>query len=291
VNLLQDNQTEQLKEISKHLRQVREAKSIRLEEVAMKTNIRLTLLKALDDERFDELPEPVYIQGYIRRYADVIGLDGANLAKTFATENRTPEFDSYQSPNFENKLNIRIPLFIPYAALLLVSAIGLVYLLNPKLSAESLVKKLNFGTPQKQTAAVLSKPSLFPTAESSPSSTQAQTSVPSQNSTTGLPLAASPIPSPNTPTNQAVAVSLELQGTSWVQVKVDGKTEFVGNLNQGERRTWTAKKQLTVRSGNAGAVLISVNNQPAQLLGGLGKVKEVTFTPEIDSQQSIVNSQ
>ncbi|MBD2446262.1 helix-turn-helix domain-containing protein [Nostoc sp. FACHB-152] len=291
MNLLQDNQTAQLKEISKHLLQVREAKSIRLEEVAMKTNIRLTLLKALDDERFDELPEPVYIQGYIRRYADVIGLDGASLAKTFATQVVTPEFDSHQSPNFENKLNIRIPLFIPYAALLLVSAIGLVYLLNPKLSAESLVKKLNFGTPQKQTAAVLSKPSLLPTAESSPSSTQAQTSVTSQNSTTGLPLAASPIASPNTPTNQAVAVSLELQGTSWLQVKVDSKTEFVGNLNQGERRTWTAKKQLTVRSGNAGAVLISVNNQPAKPLGELGNVKEVTFTPEIDTQKSIVNSQ
>jgi cytoskeletal protein RodZ len=287
VNLLEDKQTEQLREISKYLRQVREAKSIRLEEVAMKTNIRLAVLKSIDSEKFDELPEPVYIQGFIRRYADAIGLDGVTLAKTFATETVTPEFDSHQNQNFHNKLNIRIPLFIPYAALLLVSALGLMYLLNPKLSAESFAKKLNWGTEQKQTAAVLSTPLLLPKTESSPTSTQAQTPAPIQNSTAELPLAALP----NDNANQELAVSLELQGTSWLQVTVDGKTAFVGELNQGERRTWQAKEQLTVRSGNAGAVLISVNNQPAKPLGGLGNVKEVTFTPKTASQQSIVNSQ
>jgi cytoskeletal protein RodZ len=270
VNLLQDNQKEQLQEISKYLRQVREAKSMRLEEVALKTNIRLACLKALDDENFDELPEPVYIQGFIRRYADVLGLDGAALAKNFATEIATPEFDSNQSKKFDKKLNIRIPLFIPYAVLLVVASFGLIYVLNPKFSAESLVKKFNFGTSQKQTAAVVSTPASLPT-----SSTQAE------NLTTELPVAASPIAS----ANEAVAISLELQGKSWLQVKADGKTEFVGYLTKGDRRTWAAKKQLTVRSGNAGAVLISVNDQPAKALGDLGKVKEVTFTPEVDIRQ------
>lgn len=275
MNLLQNNQTEQLKEISKRLREVREAKSMRLEEVALKTNIRLACLKALDEQRFDELPEPVYVQGFIRRYADAIGLDGAALAKNFATEVVTPEFDSNQSQNFDKKLNIRIPLYIPYAVLLLVASLGLMYILNPKLSAQSLVQKFNLGNSQKQTAAVVSTPASLATPV-----TQAQTSVPTQNLTTELPIAASPNPTPN----EAVAVSLELQGKSWLQVKADGKTEFVGYLTKGDRRTWSAKKQLSIRSGNAGAVLISVNNQPAKPFGGLGKVKEETYTPQVNSQ-------
>ncbi|MBD2438225.1 helix-turn-helix domain-containing protein [Nostoc sp. FACHB-110] len=269
MKLLQDNQKEQLQEISKHLRQVREARSIRIEEVALKTNIRLAFLKAIDEQNFDDLPEPVYVQGFIRRYAEVIGLDGAALAKNFATEVTTPQFDSNRSQNFDKKLNIRIPLFIPYVVLLLVAATGLIYVLNPQFSAESLVKKLNLGTSQKQTTAVTSIPT---------SSTPPETSVSGQ--ITPQPI----IASPNQTINQDVAISLELQGKSWLQVKADGKTEFVGYLTKGDRRTWKAKKQLTVRSGNAGFVLVSVNNQPAKPLGGLGNVKEVTFTPAVNGQ-------
>ncbi|MBE9207885.1 helix-turn-helix domain-containing protein [Nostoc sp. LEGE 06077] len=287
MSLLQENQKEQLQEISKTLRQVRQEKSIQLEEVALKTNIRLACLKALDNENFDELPEPVYIQGFIRRYADVIGLDGVALSQTFSLEVKTPQFDSKFSQNLEKNQKFSLPLFIPYAILLLVAAAGLMYVLNPQFSAESFVKKFNLGTPKKQTTAELSTPASLPTASSSPSSNQEPISISAQNSLTSLPVVASP----NTSQNQSVAVTLELKGKSWLQVTIDGKTEFVGDLKKGARKTWTAKKQLTVRSGNAGVVLVSVNNKPATPLGTLGKIKEVTFTPEGNTQGSIVNSQ
>lgn len=280
MNLLQDNQKEQLQEISKTLKQVREEKSIQLEEVAIKTNIRLACLKALDAGKFEELPEPVYIQGFIRRYADVIGLDGAALAKSFSTEVKILKFDGNFSQNLEKRPKFSVPLFIPYAVLLLVASIGLIYILNPKFSTESLAKIFNLGTSKQQTAALLSTPASLPTNQSSPSVNPQPTSISTQNSATPLPV----VTSPNDTTNQAVTVTLELQGESWLQVKVDGTTQFVGKLKKGERKTWTAKKQLTVRSGNAGVVLISVNNQPATLLGNPGKVKEVTFSPEANSQ-------
>ncbi|MBU7582005.1 MAG: helix-turn-helix domain-containing protein [Nostoc sp. TH1S01] len=287
MSLLQENQKEQLKEISKTLRQVREEKSIQLEEVAIKTNIRLACLKALDAGQFDELPEAVYIQGFIRRYADVIGLDGAALAKTFATEVPTATVDRNSIHNVEPKPKFSLPLFIPYAVLLLVAAGGLMYVLNPQFSAESLVKKFNLGTSKKQTTAALSTPVPLPKTQSLPSTNQEQTAISTQSPPTPLAVVASPTNN----LSQTVAVTLELQGKSWLQVKVDGKTEFVGNLNKGQRKTWTAKKQLTVRSGNAGVVLVSVNNQPATLLGVPGKIKEVTFTPQVNSPQSRVNGQ
>ncbi|AFY40904.1 RodZ family helix-turn-helix domain-containing protein [Nostoc sp. PCC 7107] len=273
MSLLQENQKEQLQEISNTLRQVRQEKSIQLEEVALKTNIRLACLKALDAGKFDELPEPVYIQGFIRRYADVIGLDGVALAKTFPTEVNPLALDKKFSQNLEKNSKFSLPLFIPYVVLLLVAAAGLMYVLNPQFSAESLVKKFNFGTPKKPTTTELSTPASL-------SVNQEATSISAQNTPTPLPAIASPKDS----LNQAVAVTLEVQGKSWLEVKVDGKTEFVGNLKKGVRKTWTAKKQLTVRSGNAGFVLVSVNNQPATPLGTLGKIKEVTFTPEVNSQ-------
>jgi cytoskeletal protein RodZ len=263
VNLLNEAQTEQLKEISHYLLRVRQEKSIRIEEVAAKTHIRDTFLKALEAGHFEELPEPVYVQGFIRRYADALGLDGTALANSF-TVNVSPPYTKTSSNNnsqtLEKRANIRIPLFIPYTLLLIVAAIGLIYILNPRLIFEFVTKQQNSIATSEQTTA--------PSPESS------------------LALA----PSAST-TNQNVEVTLELQGKSWLKVQVDGKTEFVGELTKGERRTWTAKEKLTVRSGNAGAVLISVNNQSATPFGNAGGIKEVTFTPEVNNQQSTVNSQ
>ncbi|QSJ19622.1 helix-turn-helix domain-containing protein [Nostoc sp. UHCC 0702] len=278
MKLLNEAQVEQLKEISKYLLQVRQEKSIRLEEVAAKTHIRLAFLKALEAGQFEELPEPVYVQGFIRRYADVLGLDGTALANTF-TINIIPLYTNSSTNNDSKKLdikpNIHIPLFVPYIVLLVFACIGLIYVLNPKLIVESLAKQQNRVSLSKQKTApspVLSSPTV-------PSVVQQPNSAPTPKQET-VP---SPAPSQST-VNQNVEVTLELQDRSWVRVKLDGKTEFEGDLKKGERRTWTAKKQLAVRSGNAGAVLISVNKQPATPLGEQGTVKEVTFTPQVSGQ-------
>jgi cytoskeletal protein RodZ len=287
VNLLNEAQEQQLKEISKYLLQVRQEKGIRIEEVAAKTNIRLYFLQALDAGKFAELPEPVYVQGFIRRYADILGLDGQALAQSFnlnAAPVTTQESHHEETEHVRKRPNIRIPLFVPFILLIAGAAIALIYTLNPKLITQSLAKQDSAATKP-----VPTNPS--PLATASPSATPDAIVTNSQNTTPApTTLAQSPTATPSaTPStendpNTPVAVTLELQGNSWLQVTADGKTEFVGELTKGERRTWTAKKQLTVRSGNAGAVLISVNEKPAQILGANGRVKEVTYTPEVVSQ-------
>jgi cytoskeletal protein RodZ len=89
---LEIEQVEQLKQIGSMLREERERLRIPLEEVAVKTYIPLRLLQALEVGQVDRLPEPVFIQGFMRRYADAIGLDGPAIAKTF-------EFDPSPTPS------------------------------------------------------------------------------------------------------------------------------------------------------------------------------------------------
>lgn len=251
MKLLNETQQEQLKEISKYLLQVRQEKSIRIEEIAAKTHIRLAFLQALDAGQFEDLPEPVYIQGFIRRYGEALGLDGATLANSFTANTEPTNFNNH-SHKLNKKPEIRIPLFIPYVLLLVVASIGLIYILNPKLVAQFISKRQN--------PVVTKTQKIAPTVVSLPTT------------------------SPESVASSTVTVTLELQDKSWLQVTVDGKTEFIGNLPKGERRTWTATKQLTVRSGNAGAVLISTNSQPPTPLGNSGAVKEVTFTPGVNGQ-------
>ena len=72
-----------------------------------------------------------------------------------------------------------------------------------------------------------------------------------------------------------VQVGVTLKESSWIQVIADGKTTFEGTLEEGSKRTWTAQKELTVKAGNAGGVLVSVNQQEAKKMGQPGKVEQL----------------
>jgi cytoskeletal protein RodZ len=267
VILLHESQQEQLKEISANLRKIRQDKSIRIEEIAAQTHIRLASLRALEEWRFEELPEPVFIQGFIRRYAEVLGLDGMALANNFQVN-----ISASEPRNSAKKFTLRLPpLFIPYILLILAATLGLIYLLKPKILTRPLLKKQeSTGTNnQKMLTSVL-----VPKITSTPISSHLP-------STTAMPMATASLSTDSsTATTKVakVAVTLELKGKSWLQIKADGKTEFAGTLNPGERKTWIAKNDLSVKSGNAGAVLVSVNQQQAEVLGEDGEIKEVTYT-------------
>ena len=271
MKLLNEAQEEQLKEIVAHLRQARQEKSIRIEEIAANTRIRPTFIQALEEGRFEELPEPIYVQGFIRHYGDAVGLDGAALAKTFATTFSPPKPEEHQE-NLDKKPNIYIPLAVPYILLLAAAAFGLFYILNPLRTADS------HG--QSQLSPSASKQKTVPTPVGSLPVASTPKHAIATKKTVPTPVASTPTPtvSPTTQTASTVEVALELQDESWLRVKVDGKTEFEGILKKGERKTWTAKKELTIRSGNAGAVLVSENKQEPKPLGSVGSVKQVTFT-------------
>lgn len=62
------------------LREQRESLGLSLEELAQLTRIQRRQLWAIEEGRSESLPERVYIQGMVRRYADALGLDGQQYA-------------------------------------------------------------------------------------------------------------------------------------------------------------------------------------------------------------------
>ncbi|MEB3293169.1 MAG: helix-turn-helix domain-containing protein [Synechococcales bacterium] len=77
---------EKLKEITQTLIQARQAQGMSLEEIATKTYIPLRILKAMEEGETYKLPEPVFVQGFIKRYANLVGLDGVAIAQAFPTQ-------------------------------------------------------------------------------------------------------------------------------------------------------------------------------------------------------------
>ena len=65
------------------LRRSRLRKGIELEEISGITKINPTYLRFIEEDRYAELPAPVYVRGFVRAYADCIGLDSTRVAASY----------------------------------------------------------------------------------------------------------------------------------------------------------------------------------------------------------------
>jgi cytoskeleton protein RodZ len=63
-------------EIGTSLREARLRQSLDFPEIEQGTKIRGKYLRALEDEQFDVLPAQTYVKGFLRSYAEYLGLDG-----------------------------------------------------------------------------------------------------------------------------------------------------------------------------------------------------------------------
>ncbi|BAZ11030.1 hypothetical protein NIES4071_28540 [Calothrix sp. NIES-4071] len=267
-------QLEQLREIGAYLRKRREDKSISIDEIAVHTRIRPAFIQAIEEGNANSLPEAVFVQGFIRRYCDAIGIDGATLTANFGDVFLPVQTES-EPQDIEKTQNLYIPLAVPYILLLVAAFLGLIYILVPRRGGESVAqnKTNTTQTAVSKTDSVVSRssqPTLNPKIVTSlpPSKAPALTSTPKTT------------PTPTIQAGSGVEVGVELQDASWIRVKVDGKTDFEGTLNKGDKKTWKAQKEVSIRSGNAGAVLVSTNKQPPAAMGPQGSVRDVKYTNE-----------
>ncbi|MEA5516119.1 helix-turn-helix domain-containing protein [Nodularia sp. UHCC 0506] len=245
---LKQQQSEKLAELGARLWASREERASSLEEMVVLTKIPRRLLQAIEEGNLDDLPEPVYIQGLIRQYADVLGLNGAEFANRFPVDSR-----SVSLPPTEKKqpINLLRPLhlYFLYIFVIVCSVSGLSQLLNNNALGDS---------NQKSKRETVLKP------ESNQLNSPAFTNL--------KPISKIFHPSDK---NQSLHIGVTLKASSWIRVVADGKVEFEGVLPEGTQRTWKAEEQLTVKTDNAGSVLMSVNQQAAQRMGEVGTEREI----------------
>jgi cytoskeleton protein RodZ len=63
-------------DIGSSLREARVRQELDFAVLEERTKIRPKYLRALEDEQFDILPAPTYVKGFLRSYAEALGLDG-----------------------------------------------------------------------------------------------------------------------------------------------------------------------------------------------------------------------
>ncbi len=83
------------------LRQQRERRGISLDTISTTTKISTRMLRAIEDEHFDQLPGGVFNKGFIRAYARQVGLDEEEVVTDYLTALRESQIHSQAIlPNF-----------------------------------------------------------------------------------------------------------------------------------------------------------------------------------------------
>ena len=301
-------QKEQLKLIGSRLGEERQRKSISLEEIAAKTYIPQRLLSAIEDANLDRLPEPVFIQGFIRRFADAIGLDGTAVSKEF-----TVDLSPLPAPTAANLISSSVepvPLkpvvqqsippksiarqSIPAKAVASIpqtpnpqSLEPVIVRDQPKLSPNvsleneapnrlpliALGAAIGLGVLGVLAASFFNRPAERPAPIAAAPTLKPVQPAKSPAPQTKSPAAASPAPA------GAIGVKMNVSEDSWVEVTVDGASVFEGTLPKGTQRSWSGKQQVVVNAGNAGGVALSYNNATFKPMGAAGEVQSAAFPP------------
>jgi cytoskeletal protein RodZ len=79
------------------LKEARERKGLRLEEISRTTRVRIPYLEALERDDFDALPQDVFVRGFVRTCADCLEIDPDSLVAEYRRER------DRRQPNWEEE--------------------------------------------------------------------------------------------------------------------------------------------------------------------------------------------
>ena len=76
-----DDGEHQLMKVGRYLKTIRTRQGLSLQQVAKRTHIQTQQLQAIETGSWIQLPEAIYVKGFLKRYAQSLGLDGKAIAE------------------------------------------------------------------------------------------------------------------------------------------------------------------------------------------------------------------
>ncbi len=256
--------------IGANLRQRREQLGLTLEEAERVTRIRGQYLQALERDDLEALPSSVQARGFLKNYADYLGLPTEQVLRQYADQTgprrtipllRPPATRPAAAP----PRSIRRRWFsmdLVVAAVISLGTLGLLVWGGGRLMAS-----LRQRTEQAQEVSAFLISTVTPSATVTPTAA-VELAVPLETvqpeDTATLP----PLPLPS----GRVTLRLIAQQRAWVRVLVDGRQQFQGRVVAGDVLDYTADRVIEVSTGNGAALRVAWNGQDTGVLGALDEV-------------------
>jgi cytoskeleton protein RodZ len=281
----------------------REKRKITLEQISSTTKIGTRMLRALEEEKFSQLPGGIFNKGFVRAYARTLGLDEDQTVADYLEASGDGPPVQVEPVSRDNtrahaarepesgRLEIRAEVAsrqLPWgmlALVLLIIALGLSLWNYHRREQERLANEpkpvqhaATQATEQSASTAGASSSAAQPAPASEPvNSSSSPAASPSATTTGSSPLEASTAPA--APALGEFIVVIEARDESWLSVFVDGKPAGSETVEAGNVRSYHARERVTVKTGNAGALEFRLNGKALPVGGDPGEVKTVTIGP------------
>ena len=134
-----------MKQVGEILKETRLAQNLSTRRVAKNLLLKVDVITAIEEEDWAKLPEPAYIQGYIKNYAKLLGLDPTRLLALFRGQYDAKKFAKTVAPR-RRRLMFTPNLIVPLTLAFVVAIFTLYLLFQSTAIARS--PKLEVATPQ-----------------------------------------------------------------------------------------------------------------------------------------------
>jgi len=305
-----------------YLKSERELRGVTLDELFSKTKIPVRHLKALENNQFDELPEEVFITGYIRSVAKVIGAQEDEVLSTYMDIKKPAAIGTNKPSTLNQKYSTRDPKFIFVLSLTILVLSGIVWGINtliqkfnkdstefvPTLSKQKQNKtreepannlsaekpKINDTSTSLRTSALSSTTSAIGSKtpiEETPNNLSTKPAADFKN----LPVTVNnvdPVKKLNTSdasappkeSNMPLKLRIRVKGDAWFNIMVDDSPVESFELTKGSEKIFYGEKQYLLNTDNKNFIDITLNGKAINFPNGN---KEDTLTNFIINAQLV----
>ena len=224
------------------LRRARERRGLTLESISRATKIAVPTLRAIESRDVDNLPEGIYLRGFLRAYACEVGVDPESVVREYTGPVRPPASAAVAASTVRQAVqsNVTRSTGVPgrhmAAGVLIIQiviAVGALYLLIR----------------ERESASVAATP--------------VHVAERAEAGTTG-------IQNPNTKVaddRRLMRVEIATTAPCWVEATVDGRPVISRMMDSGEREAVDVENELELRVGDPSAFVFRVDGADGQPLG------------------------
>jgi cytoskeleton protein RodZ len=278
------------------LRMERERLGLSQAQITEMTRMRTPVVEAIENEAWGSLPPPVFVRGFLKSYAKVLGLSQEVVIDLYAKNLpvESPGQVSHPEPSWIRRRKAWLVLLL----LVVLAALYGVWLSSPSLEVsqgsreaekrdqEKVLQTLpadKEGSPVPSQSAVPSPPPVRVVEEPTK-----KEPAPVQSTTQETPSSPKPI---ETPVRDKLGEEgwLSLTGIvkekTWIRITIDGKEEKEYLFQPGARPQWRGKEKFYMLIGNAAGIDFDLNGKRVGELGKPGQVVRLTLPKEVGQQE------
>jgi cytoskeletal protein RodZ len=288
--------------IGRILEHRRKERGLSLDDVEQATKIRKRYLEGLERDDYDVLPAGVYAQGFLKTYANYLGLDGEELTRQLKSRRkrrreRGINYDPDPEDGFEEPLispaglqgtgQRRFPtsavVTLLVAVLVLAAVIGALYFVGrgvetsrPERNEPPPAENQPKQNPEKAASRQESKGSgTQENAAGGEGGAAAEQDADAGQKAGGAGTDGAPQRAPADTLRVSIRVS---ERPSWLLIRADGTVIYAQVVEPGFYSTFRADRRLYIQGGDGGAVQVEINGQDAGTLGEPYNIGEKNFT-------------